>query len=123
MRAVIALGPIVVGHVGCLLLGAVVGLAAVAVHREAPPWGLLLAMATTFAVPARLLASPRVAIRRTGASYVAGWLVVGAVVLPGRPEGDYALASDLEGFVLLGAGFLLVVVGVVSVTGGRRRRP
>jgi hypothetical protein len=110
-------------HVGCLLLGAFVGLASVAVHRSDRPWGLLLALLTTFAVPGWLLGSPRAAVRRAAASYVVGWLVVGAVILPGRPEGDYALASDPEGFALLGAGFMLVVVGVVSVAGGRRRRP
>ena len=110
-------------HVGCALLGALVCLAAVAAHREHPPWGLALALATTFAVPAWLLTSARVAVRRTGASYVGGWLLVLLLVLPGRPEGDYALAADLKGFLLLGAGFVLVGLGVVSLTAGRRRRP
>jgi hypothetical protein len=41
-------------------------------------------------------------------------------VVAGRPEGDYALAGDVEGYTMLGAGFLLVVVGIVSLAGSRR---
>jgi len=59
---------------------------------------------------------------RTAASYVVGWLVVLAVAVDGRPEGDYVLASDLAGYALLAAGFGLVLVGIVSLAGGRRSR-
>jgi hypothetical protein len=105
-------------HLACFLVGAAVALAAVLVHRSVFPLGLLLAVATTFAVPWWLLGSAR---PRTAASYVVGWLVVLALVVAGRPEGDYALSSDVEGYAMLGAGLLLVVVGVVSIAG--RRRP
>jgi hypothetical protein len=104
-------------HLACLLVGAAVGLAAVLVHRSAFPFGLLLAVATSFAVPWWLLGSAK---PRTAASYVVGWLVVLALVVAGRPEGDYALAGDVEGYTMLGAGFLLVVVGIVSLAGSRR---
>jgi hypothetical protein len=113
----------VLRHVGCALLGAVVCLAAVAEHRSLFPWGLTLALVTTFAVPVWLMTTPTVALRSTGASYVAGWVLVLLGVLPGRPEGDYALASDPKGFSLLGAGFVLLGVGVVSLALGRRRGP
>ena len=34
---------------------------------------------------------------RTASSYALGWLAVFAVVVTGRPEGDFALAQDLRG--------------------------
>ena len=106
-------------HLACLLLGAAVALAAVAVHRSAFPAGLVLALLTTYAVSWWLLRSPR---RRTAASYVLGWLAVLVVVVLGRPEGDYALASDFEGYALLVAGLPLMLVGILSLAGGRSSR-
>jgi hypothetical protein len=103
-------------HLVCVVVGAAVALAAVAVHRSAFPSGLLLALATTFAVSWWLMCSTR---PRTAASYSVGWLAVLALVVAGRPEGDFALAGDVEGYALLGAGFMLVLVGVVSVAGVR----
>ena len=47
------------------------------------------------------------------------WLAVFAVVVAGRPEGDFALAQDLRGLLLMAAGVGLVVVAVVGLTGGR----
>lgn len=104
-------------HAGCVLLGVLVALGALAAHRSAPPWGLLLAVAASWAVPWRLLLSRW---PRTAASYVVGWLAMLGLVVAGRPEGDYALAGDLAGYSLLAAGFVLVGVGVVALAGGRR---
>jgi hypothetical protein len=59
---------------------------------------------------------------RTGASYALGWLAVLIVVTLGRPEGDFALVSDLEGYALLFAGFPLVFVGVLSLAAGTAPR-
>ncbi len=73
-----------------MLLGALVALAAVWVHRSLFPLGLVLAVATTWAVPWRLLLSRW---PRTAASYVAGWLALFGLVVAGRPECDYALAG------------------------------
>jgi len=106
-------------HAVCVVLGVLVALAAVGVHRSVPPWGLLLAVATTWAVPWRLLLSRWPG---TAASYVVGWLGLFALVVVGRPEGDYALAGDLRGYSLMAAGFVLVVVGIVAVAGSSRRR-
>ena len=106
-------------HAGCLLLGGLVALAAVGVHRSMFPLGLLLAVATTWAVPWWQLRSPW---PRTAASYCVGWLAMFAVVVVGRPEGDYALAGDLAGYSLMGAGFLLVVIGIVALAGSSRGR-
>jgi hypothetical protein len=105
-------------HLASFAVGAAVALAALLVHRSVFPLGLVLSLATTFAVAWWLVASAR---PRTAASYVVGWLVVLGLVVAGRPEGDYALASDVQGYAMLGAGFLLVVVGIVSIAGRRRR--
>ncbi len=103
-------------HLACFVVGAAVGLASLLVHRSVAPLGLVLALATTFAVPWWLLGSAR---PRTAASYAVGWLVVLALVVGGRPEGDFVLAGDLEGYAMLGAGFLLLVVGIVAFAGRR----
>jgi Family of unknown function (DUF6113) len=107
----------VLRHGAALLVGVLVAIGAVTVHRSAYPLGLLLAVATTYAVPWWLLRSPH---PRTASSYVLGWLAAFAVVVAGRPEGDYALAQDVRGYALMLAGLGLVVVGVVAFTGGRR---
>ena len=107
----------VLRHAGCLLLGVLVALGAVGVHRSAFPLGVLLAVAATWAVPWWLLRS---AWPRTAASYCVGWLAMFALVVAGRPEGDYALAGDLAGYALMAAGFALVVVGIVALAGSSR---
>ena len=56
---------------------------------------------------------------RTAASYAVGWLAVLAVAVTGRPEGDFVLGSDLDGYALLVGSLGLVVVGIVSFAGGR----
>lgn len=108
------MGP--VRHLGCLLLGALVGLTAVLVHRSLFPLGLLVAVATSFAVSWWLLRSRR---PRTAGSYAVGWLAVLVLLVAGRPEGDYVVAGDMRGYLLLAAGFAMIVVGIVAVAGGR----
>ena len=103
-------------HLGCALLGAAVCLGALSVHRAMVPLGLLLALVVSFAVPWWLLRS---AHRTTAASYAAGWLVVLGVAVFGRPEGDYVIANDVRGWTLLAAGPVMVLLGIVSVAGGR----
>jgi hypothetical protein len=110
----------VLRHAIALLVGALVALAAVAVHRSAFPLGLLLAVVTSYAVAWWLLRS---GFPRTASSYALGWLGLFALVVSGRPEGDFALAQDLRGVSLMVAGFGLVVVAVVGFTGGRRSSP
>lgn len=107
-------------HGAALLLGVLVALAAVLVHRSAFPFGLLLAVVTSYAVPWWLLRSRR---PRTAASYVVGWLALFVVVALGRPEGDYALSGDLRGYGLMLASVGLVIVGLVAFTGGRASGP
>ena len=108
-----------IAHLGALLLGGVVALAALMVHRSAFPWGLLLALATSVSVPWRLLCSR---LPRTGTTYAVGWLVVLGVALGGRPEGDFVLAGDLEGYALIAASLAVLALGVASLP-GRHRHP
>ena len=104
-------------HAAALLLGLLVSLASVAVHRSAFPLGLVLALVTTYALAWWLLRS---AHPRTSTTYVAGWLAAFAVVLRGRPEGDFALAQDLKGVLLAVAGLGLVAIGAAGLPGRRR---
>ena len=104
-------------HAAALLLGLIVSLASVTLHRSAFPLGLVLALATTYALAWWLLRS---AHPRTATTYVAGWLAMFAVVLRGRPEGDFALAQDLKGVLLMVAGLGLVAIGAAGLPGRRR---
>ncbi len=96
------------GGAGALLAGALTGLAAVAVHHWW--WGLLLAAVTVAA---------------TSVAVGSGWLtrlpfglafglVVGRLAIR-RPEGDYLVASDTAGYLVLGLALVTVAVAVVTL--------
>ena len=99
------------------LIGAATAVAALAVHRSGPA-GLALAVAASVAVAwgLRSTGTPRL-----GAAYCVGWLVVLGFALAGRPEGDYVLAGDTAGYVMMATGFALVVLGITSLGRGRAR--
>lgn len=101
-----------------LVAGAATGLAGVAVHSAW--WGLALTAAATLAA---LRALPGTLSER--GAFALGWLVLVGVALTGRPEGDYAVASNPVGYGLLLLALLVGVVGVVTVADARgpRRRP
>ena len=110
-------------YAGMLLLGALVGLASVAVHRVALlglPAGVLLAVVATLGTAWHVR---RGGVPRSAATYCLGWVAVVGIVLNGRAEGDYAVAGDLPGYTLMGTGFLLVAFGVASLAGPGRRHP
>lgn len=100
---------------GLLVAGFVIGLAAVAVHARA--WGLPLGAVATLAA---LVALPPGIWSRC--AYAAGWIVALALALIPRPEGDYAIASDVPGYVLLGVGLVLLVAALATLPVRRRRR-
>jgi len=105
----------VLRHAGVLVLGAVVALASVVVHRADAlglPVGLGLAVLASVSGAWWLRRS---GVPRTAATYGLGWLAVLAGALVGRPEGDYVLAGDVSGYTLMGTGFVLVAVGVTSL--------
>ncbi len=102
-------------HAASLLLGAAVGLAAVVVHRAdvlGLPFGLVLAPVASLGVGWALRTSD---MARLATSYTAGWVAVFGLLLSGRPEGDFVVAGDLSGYVLIGTAFVTVVLGVTSL--------
>lgn len=100
-------------HVGAVLVGALASLAALAVHRSGPG-GLVLAVVASLVVAWVLRATTR---PRLATSYAVGWLVVFGIAVAGRPEGDYALATDLAGYTLMAAAFGMVVLAVTALPG------
>lgn len=110
-------------HVGAFLLGALVALASVAVHRETIsgfPAGLVLALAASLSTgwALRRLGS----LHRLAASYALGWVVLLGFVVAGRPEGDYAIAGDFYGYSLMGASVVMVVAGITALPANRAER-
>lgn len=85
-----------------LALGVVVGVLSVAVHGLVV--GLVLAIvataATVWALPGGWL---------TRLPFTIGWIAAVYYASRPRPEGDYLVASDARGYVLLGLGVLLLV--------------
>jgi hypothetical protein len=109
----------VLAHLGALVLGALTALASIAVHRSGPFWLVLAVLASLGAVLVlRFTAWPRLA-----SSYSLGWLVVFGLAVIGRPEGDYAIASDLAGYTLTVLAFGLVLLAVSALQGRRTPRP
>lgn len=98
--------------VACLVGGGATAVASVLVHGTW--WGLALALAATAAT---VVALPGGWWRRL--SFAVGWSVMVAVLAPERPEGDYLVAANARGYVLLGAAVAVLVSGMV----GLRRPP
>jgi hypothetical protein len=92
-----------------LVVGAGAGIASVAVHRTLP--GIVLALAA----PLWAL----LALRQWGAgataAFAAGWLAALVAALLGRGEGDYVVAADLSGYLLIGGGFAVLAVAVTAL--------
>lgn len=102
-------------HVLAAVVGAVVAVAAVTVHRSVVlhlPAGLLLGLLATFVAIWAL----RQLLARLATSFGAGWVVAFGFVVVGKPEGDYAVAGDLRGYALFAAAFAVIVVGVASLS-------
>jgi hypothetical protein len=100
-----------------LVLGALVGLAAVALH--ASWWGFVLAAVGSLAVlpalPPRWWTLP---------PYAVGWWVPLLVAWAGRREGDYALESSRYGYGLVVLAAVLVVAAafLTALRAPRRQR-
>ncbi len=94
-------------------VGGVVGAATVVLHHEW--WTLGLGVITTLVV---LRALPPAWWSRL--AYALGWLVVLAWTVTPRPEGDYLISADAQGYLLLGLGVVLLVTAVVTLPLPRR---
>jgi len=115
------------GLVASVALGFATCLAAAVVHREAFfaggiavfPYGLLLALATTWSVGK---AMRDVFGAAGGICVVVGWLTTLSWLLLGRPEGDFVVANDSLGWGLLAGGVIVLgwlVASSVARTGDR----
>jgi hypothetical protein len=103
-----------VAALGLLVVGAVTGVATVALHDL--PWGLALGLAATAAT---VVALPGGGWSRL--AFVVGWDgMVGWLTVP-RAEGDYVVSQDVEGYLLLGAGLVLLVVAIATLPRPRQR--
>jgi len=91
-----------------LALGAATGVCAVALHPRW--WGLALGVAATLAT---LVALPGGWWSRL--PFALGFVVVLALLTDQRAEGDYLVASDLQGHLLLGFGVVVLLGGIVGV--------
>ena len=93
---------------GLCLAGAATAVATVALHDLW--WGLLLALTATAAALAAL--PPGWGSRL---AFVIGWDgMVGWLTFP-RSEGDYLISQDLQGYAVLGAGLVLLIVGIATL--------
>ncbi|MBZ5740081.1 DUF6113 family protein [Nocardioides mangrovi] len=102
--------------VGLLVVGAVTGIAAVAVHDRV--WGFVLAAAATVVTT---LALPPGWWSRL--AFAIGWVaMVGWLTIP-RPEGDYLISQDWQGYSVLGIALLLPIVAVGTLPRPRPRDP
>lgn len=110
----------VLRHLAALVVGLVVGVLALAVHRSDFPVGFVVAVAATYAVPWWLMGSSRPG---TAATYAVGWLVVFGTAIAGRPEGDYVMAADVKGYAMMGVAVGLVLVAVVGLARSRDAGP
>lgn len=105
LRAVVA--------VSLLAGGAVVGFGVVVLHSLW--WGLALGLAATGSALVALLGRWWARL-----PFAIGWAGAVGWLSGSRPEGDYLIAGDLSGYVLLMTAFAVLVTGIVSL---RPRRP
>ena len=96
-----------------LLLGAWVSLCVVLLHDYW--WGLALGLSATVAT---LVALPGGWWARL--PFALGWAALLVVTAPERPEGDYLVSGDRNGYLLLGAGIAVFGAGFTGLV--RRRR-
>jgi len=90
-----------------LLVGSAAGVCAIAIHRSLP--GLVLGVGTALVAMWTLrLWQPHAATL-----FAAGWLVPLLGAVSGRAEGDYAVSSDLLGWLLIVSGLVVVVTGII----------
>jgi hypothetical protein len=108
--------------IAALLLGGLVGLAALVVHRDAVwvgavplPWGAVLAVATPTAIGIALRRRPALLL-----GFLGGWLLIIWAAIGGGPGGDFLLMNDVLGWGFLGAN--LLIFGIVMFAAGAARR-
>lgn len=101
-----ALRPVVA--VAALAAGVFLSLCTVALHGYV--WGLLLGLAT---VVACLVALPGGWWSRL--PFATGWSALVALTSGERREGDYLIASDVNGYLLLAAAVVVFICGLLGL--------
>jgi hypothetical protein len=98
------------------LLGLCLGTAAVLTHGrpDGLALGVLASAATAWALPGGWT---------TRFAFTTGWIAVLAYALVPRGAGGYLIGSDPRGYLLLGFGLALMLVGIITVRPLRPRRP
>lgn len=99
---------------GLAVLGVLVGGAAVLTHGRTPGLvlGLVASVAVAWALPGGWW---------TRFAFTTGWVVaLGYALLP-RGSGGYLVGSDLRGYLLLGTGLVLMLVGIATLRPLRAR--
>lgn len=95
-----------------LVTGTATGVAASVLHQRW--WGLALGVGSA------LVATGAAPAGWTGRGlFVAGWLVAVGLAVSPRAEGDYLVPADAQGYTLLGATLVLVVVVLVTLPPAR----
>lgn len=89
-------------------VGALTGLASVALHQKSAAWTVLALAAPTAATWAL-----RAGWWRVG--FALGWVAVVMLAVQGTPEGDFAILSSVSGYLLLAVALALVVLSVVTI--------
>jgi hypothetical protein len=115
----------VLGLVATAVLGAALALLAADLHRMVwrsaeltLPWGIVLGV--TASVACAVAAGVLLGRRAGTLALAAGWLVTLFLLLRGRPEGDYVVASDALGWGFLVAGVATMAVLVGATLAARR---
>ncbi len=106
---------VAVGSVVVAVLAALVARADFYLSGQVVPWGLALAVAGS--VAAVVLA--RAGGRALGFAAAGGWVIGVGLLLAGRPEGDFVVASDWLGDTFL----LLATVAVILSAFWKARAP
>jgi O-antigen ligase len=96
------------------LVGAVTGLASVAVHQRW--WSLVLVVA---AVGVTAMALPRGWSTRL--PFALGFAAVLGLAMTPRAEGDYLVPANTRGYLLLGVGFVLLLTAITTLPRPGRR--
>ncbi|GAA1142901.1 hypothetical protein [Nocardioides aquiterrae] len=104
----------VLAALGLLLAGAATAVATVALHELW--WGLGLA---TVATVVAVLALPPGWWSRL--AFVVAWDAMVGWLSFTRPEGDYLIGQDVQGYAVLGLGLLLLVVAIGTLPRPRMR--
>jgi hypothetical protein len=97
----------------CLVFGSVLGLSSVALHQRW--WALLLALPAT---AAEAYALPRGWWARMAFAF--GWVAMVGYLANPRREGDYVIADDPQGYILLAFAVALLIGAMVTLRPVRR---